>query len=263
MAGAGTAARAETAEAAARVLPLRSGAVGGTHGEEGEGPRPTRPPASRAGRNGPPCRRNPEVPDPVGGDEAARDAGPGAVLTGHGTGSGARTRSRRARGEDGTTRSTATGAPSSPVRLWPGERVWSHRWCADQRASAASTWPSVRGTGEDGPVPRGDVEVPGTVHGAVPPSTREAAPGPARDLTRGLRAGRTGSWPGTPPARSGGPGATVRVEADATGPPLGEPPGTRTRPVRGVFGRAARCSRPTEALCPRHPPRRAPGAEAG
>ncbi|WP_304454151.1 dihydrolipoamide acetyltransferase family protein [Nocardiopsis sp. YSL2] len=154
--------------------------------------------------------------DPAGGNGAAEDhAGSGAVLVGYGTGSGARTPRRRARGAGGPPRSTMTGGPP-PLPEGPpapgSVRVVSPlvRRMAREHGLDIATVP---GSGEGGLVLRRDVA-------AAIEARRRAAEqrtDPPRTHRTPLRGGHRTMAEHLERSRREIPEATVWVDADATG----------------------------------------------
>ncbi|WP_156365760.1 dihydrolipoamide acetyltransferase family protein [Nocardiopsis sp. NRRL B-16309] len=159
--------------------------------------------------------------DPAGGNGAAEDhAGSGAVLVGYGTGSGARTPRRRARGAGGPPRSTATGGPpplpEDPAAQSDGPspepvRVVSplvRRMAREHGLDIAS----VTGSGGGGLVLRRDVAA--AIEARRAPAPR---PDPPRTHRTPLRGGRRTMAERLERSRREIPEATVWVDADATG----------------------------------------------
>ncbi|MEV2275012.1 dihydrolipoamide acetyltransferase family protein [Nocardiopsis sp. NPDC049922] len=208
-------AEVETAKAAVEVPCPYAGTVTELHGAVGEvvavgAPlitvRETTVPGAREGS------------DPVGGNGAAGEsAGSGAVLVGYGTGRGAPTSRRRARGAGGPPRSTATGGPPTT----PGgerTRVVSplvRRLAREHGIDVAA----VRGTGEGGLVLRRDVAAlvaGGAVSGGATAARAPEADPPGTHRTP-LRAAHRSMARSLERSRREIPEATVWVDADATG----------------------------------------------
>ncbi|RKS09958.1 pyruvate dehydrogenase E2 component (dihydrolipoamide acetyltransferase) [Nocardiopsis sp. Huas11] len=181
----------------------RSGRAASPRSEPTEATEQTTVPSTREGS------------DPAGGNGAAEHhAGSGAVLVGYGTGSGARTPRRRARGAGGPPRSTMTGGPPPPPRDPPAPRpvrVISPlvRRMAREHGLDIATVP---GSGEGGLVLRRDVA-------AAVEARRAAAhrPDPERTHRTPLRGGHRTMAEHLERSRREIPEATVWVDADATG----------------------------------------------
>ncbi|GAB2509468.1 dihydrolipoamide acetyltransferase family protein [Nocardiopsis aegyptia] len=153
--------------------------------------------------------------DPAGGNGAAEEhAGSGAVLVGYGTGSGARTSRRRARGAGGPPRSTMTGGPP-PLQDEPPSpgpvRVASplvRRMAREHGVDIAT----VLGSGEGGLVLRRDVAA--AIEARRAPAHR---PDPPRTHRTPLRGAHRAMAEHLERSRREIPEATVWVDADATG----------------------------------------------
>ncbi|MFD6950644.1 MULTISPECIES: dihydrolipoamide acetyltransferase family protein [unclassified Nocardiopsis] len=213
-------AEVETAKASVEVPCPYAGTVTELHGAVGEVVAvgaPLLTVAPRTAQTSVPDAR--EGSGPAGGNGAATEAGSGAVLVGYGTGSGARTPRRRARGRDGPPRSTATGGPpASPAGRVRVVSPLVRRLAREHGIDVAS----VRGTGEGGLVLRRDVESLAAAREPASASAREtAAPGPARERPgthrRPLRGAHREMAERLSRSRREIPEATVWVDADATG----------------------------------------------
>ncbi|MFI6574779.1 dihydrolipoamide acetyltransferase family protein [Nocardiopsis sp. NPDC050513] len=205
-------AEVETAKAAVEVPCPYGGTVTELHGAVGEAVavgaplitvRETTVPVAREGSG------------PVGGNGAAGEStGSGAVLVGYGTGRGAPTSRRRARGAGGPPGSTATGGPPTTSGARGGERTrvvspLVRRLAREHGIDVGA----VRGTGEGGLVLRRDVEA--LVAGGPAARARRADPPGTRRTP--LRAAHRSMARSLERSRREIPEATVWVDADATG----------------------------------------------
>jgi pyruvate dehydrogenase E2 component (dihydrolipoamide acetyltransferase) len=247
-------AEVETAKASVEIPCPYGGTVARLHGAAGDtvavgaplitvaepasaAPEPAR--SGATGRTTVPSAR--EGSDPVGGDGAAEDnAGSGAVLVGYGTGSGARTTRRRARGAGGPPRSTETGGPpplprpaGTPAHTHPAEARPMDPHPAESRPTdPPSAGPvrvvsplvrrmarehgldiaAVRASGEGGLVLRRDVVA--AIAARNSPAPR---PDPPRTHRSPLRGAHRTMAEHLERSRREIPEATVWVDADATG----------------------------------------------